>query len=142
MYLIVKCKELSDQYECDAMRKPVCLTENPEKYGRGFEVYEVKPNNTFKLVKDYDKSIETGFALVNWVGKKENIPEVLKKFPKRTRLSFTKTEIQKLKKEFDFKDSVDKIFNDIRQSGGHGEIVKSVWRVFGEYEDSYYCIGC
>lgn len=141
MYLIMRCKTLSDQFECDAMREPVCLTNNPKKYGHGYEIYEVKPNNTFKLIKDYDESNESGFALVNWIGEEENIPKVLKKFPGRTRSSFTKTEIQKLKEELDFKDSVNQIYNDIQCSGSHGEVVNFVWRVFGEYEDSHYNIG-
>lgn len=55
MYLIVKCKELSDPYECDADRRPLCLTENYSKYGRGYEIYKVLPNGTFKKIKDYEE---------------------------------------------------------------------------------------
>lgn len=138
MYLIMKCKELSDQFECDAMRTPVCLTENPKKYGHGYEIYKVRPDNTFELVKDYVESIESGFALVKWLGEEEDVPKVLKKFPGRTRNSFTKTEIQELKKEFGFSDSVNEIFDDIRCTGCHGEVVNFDWCVFGEYEDSHY----
>lgn len=54
-YLIVKCDELSDQYECDADRIPVCLTDNWAYYNEyGYEVYEVLKNNTFKLIKNYE----------------------------------------------------------------------------------------
>lgn len=56
-YLIVKCDELSDQYECDADRIPVCLTDNWKYYNEyGYEVYEVLKNNTFKLIKSYEQA--------------------------------------------------------------------------------------
>lgn len=56
-YLIVKCDELSDQYECDADRIPVCLTDNWTYYNEyGYEVYEVLKNNTFKLIKSYEQT--------------------------------------------------------------------------------------
>ena len=55
-YLIMKCDELSDQYECDADRSPVCLADNWTYYNEyGYEVYEVLKNNTFKLIKSYEQ---------------------------------------------------------------------------------------
>lgn len=55
MYLIMRYDELNDQYECDAHRKPICLTEdwknwintNHPKYD--VEIYELI-NNHFYLV--------------------------------------------------------------------------------------------
>lgn len=53
-YLIMKCDELSDQYECDADRSPVCLVDDWAYYNEyGYEVYEILKNNTFKLIKSY-----------------------------------------------------------------------------------------
>lgn len=58
-YLIIKCDELSDQYECDADRTPICMTDNYSKYcGYGYEIYELQKDNTFKLIKDYEDYIE------------------------------------------------------------------------------------
>ena len=54
-YLIVKCEELNDQWECDAYRTPVYICDKiPNKYkGYGYEHYEIHPNGSLKLVKDY-----------------------------------------------------------------------------------------
>jgi len=53
-YLILECDELRDQYECDANRRPLCLTDDYSKYKDfGYEIYEVKGNGTFKLIKPY-----------------------------------------------------------------------------------------
>ena len=66
MYLIIKCYDLDDPYECDAYREPVCLSDSYEQYNRyGFEVYEVLDDGTFKLVKDF----RTGEWLADdWIG--------------------------------------------------------------------------
>lgn len=57
-YLIVKCVELGDQWECDADRKPITLVDNWRKYlkshRKGFyEVYELQ-GDKFVLIKGYD----------------------------------------------------------------------------------------
>lgn len=55
-YLIVKCTELNDQYECDCDRKPIKLVDNYEKYYHkyGYEIYECFPNGNLKLIQSYD----------------------------------------------------------------------------------------
>lgn len=68
-YLIMKCEELGDQYECDANRIPITMTDDWETWYKKtepdycFEVYEFK-NNEFILVKDYETSMEQGMAFV------------------------------------------------------------------------------
>ncbi len=52
MFLIVKCRELNDQYECDCDREPLCLTSDPAGYGVDFEVYESDNAGNLTLVKD------------------------------------------------------------------------------------------
>lgn len=54
-YLIVKCKLLSDQFECDADRTPLFLTDDWKRdYPKEgyYEVYELMPTNNFKLIKE------------------------------------------------------------------------------------------
>lgn len=53
MYLIVKCEELHDQWETDAHRTPICLTEDYSSYGLDYEVYEVEEDNSLKRIKNY-----------------------------------------------------------------------------------------
>lgn len=56
-YLIVKCKLLNDQFECDADKTPLCLTDDWKKScpkNEYFEVYEVLPTGYFKLIREAD----------------------------------------------------------------------------------------
>lgn len=58
-YLIIKCKELGDQWECDADRTPICITDDFDKfYQFGYEIYEILDNGTFKLIKEYEEERE------------------------------------------------------------------------------------
>ena len=50
-YLIIECNELGDQWECDADRTPICMTDDYSPYGSGYEVWEIQPDNTFKCIK-------------------------------------------------------------------------------------------
>ena len=55
-YLIVKCAELDDQWECDADRKPICITNDFYKYNKyGYEIYEISKSGTLKLIKKYNR---------------------------------------------------------------------------------------
>lgn len=55
-YLVVKCVELMDAYECDADRTPICITDNYTKYNRrGYEIYSINKNGTLKKIRDYDE---------------------------------------------------------------------------------------
>ena len=137
MYLIMKCSELSDQFECDASREPFCLTEDPKQYGYGFEIYKVKSDNTFELVKEYDEANEIGFAIVDY-DDENDAPFVRKKYPNLTRETITESQVKQIKKEFGFIETVKEIFDDISCSGSHGEDIGEKWRVFGEYLDNHF----
>lgn len=54
-YLIVKCRELRDQYECDADRQIVGMTNDIGEYNSCedyyYEIYELQKDGTFKLIK-------------------------------------------------------------------------------------------
>ena len=58
-YLIIRCDELGDQWECDAERSPMTLTSDWERWffdnrpTYQFEVYEFNGKD-FNLVKGYD----------------------------------------------------------------------------------------
>lgn len=56
-YLIVKCKELADQFECDADRTPICITDDISKYHYkyGYEIYKINNNGSLTLIKEYDE---------------------------------------------------------------------------------------
>ena len=90
-YLIMRCDELGDQYECDANRIPITMTDDWETWYRKnepdyyFEVYEYK-NKRFVRVKDYATPIEHGMAFV-WYD--DSMPEctfnVIERFPNYNR---------------------------------------------------------
>jgi hypothetical protein len=53
-YLIMECRELDDQCECEVDRFPICLTDDYSEYNSfGYEVYEVNDDYTFKSIKEY-----------------------------------------------------------------------------------------
>lgn len=54
-YLVIKCVELLDQYECDADRRPICVCDNYHKYNKkGYEIYEIRENGKLVLIHDYE----------------------------------------------------------------------------------------
>lgn len=56
-YLIVKCEPLNDQYECDANRIPLCITEDWKSVipKCEFEVYKINGDGSIgKRVKEWD----------------------------------------------------------------------------------------
>ena len=55
-YLIVKCIPLDDQYECDADRIPLCVTEDYSTYKNvfGYEVWKIQKNGNLKKIQNYD----------------------------------------------------------------------------------------
>lgn len=146
LYLIVKCDELCDQFECDADRTPVCLTEDASPYGRGFEVYEINPNNSLTLIKDYETGGgDSGMALYYWnEGEDDNevLPTVIEKWVGLNSNSVSKSQIKQIKKQARFNESLKEIEEEIRNCGSYGEEVDGKWVVFGDYEDSLYSFGC
>ena len=59
-YVIVKCEELSDQFECDAYRTPLLVLVNVQleelkkfkKYG--YEIYVATTGGTLKKIQRYN----------------------------------------------------------------------------------------
>jgi hypothetical protein len=143
-YLIVKCKPLGDQWECDADRTPFCMVTDYSKYGLGYEVWERKLDGSFELIKDYEEALEEGFALYFW-NEDDDVhssePTIQYKKVGWTRDSITKAFVKKLKQEVGFQETVDDIFVDIDCRGSHGEIIGKKWVVFGEYMDDDFGYG-
>ena len=146
-YLVIKCEELNDQYECDANRVPICITEDISKYGFGYEIWKIEKNGKLTLHKEYEESTESGMALYKWEDESdldEKIlppPTVVERYANKTRDDFTEAFFRELKAKVNFEDSVKDIYTDVRQCGSHGETIDGQWVVFGEYNDNQYSLG-
>ncbi len=58
-YLIIKCKPLGDQWECDAHRIPICITEDYTPYiGYGYEIYKIRNDGKIEQLKYYEEEIK------------------------------------------------------------------------------------
>lgn len=61
-YLIIKADPLSDQYETDADRRPICITDDITVWqAYGYEIFEILPNGELHIIQnyyDYDPVIE------------------------------------------------------------------------------------
>lgn len=134
-YLIIKCDELGDQYECDANRTPITMTDNwmewykktsPDYY---FEVYEFK-NNEFILVKNYETSMEQGMAFVMFDNDDEDKFTIIERFPNFDRnKSMPKTLRKRALKGEDFDDS-------LRNCGYVSWFEKDTLYAYTEYYDN------
>ena len=71
-YLIMKCEELGDQFECDANREPMFLVDDWKKWywenqpNYMFEVYKFEDEEECTLEKRYEEAMEEGMALYFW----------------------------------------------------------------------------
>ena len=142
-YLIIECNELGDQWECDADRTPICITNDPSKYGKGYDIWKILEDGSLEQIKKYDEAIEEGMALYCWEeGREEDdLPTVIEKYPNKHRNSFSTSFVKKLKARAKFSETIVGIENDIRYSGSHGESIDGKWIVFGEYRDNHFDLG-
>ncbi len=138
MYLVIECEELNDQYECDADRKPVCLTcDYPDEYNRvGYEIYEVLDDNTFKLIKEYTQGGDTFVAVYGWeietYPEGEEIPEVFEEWQEFSDTSqIPDRTLKDIIRGNHFHDSFELIKEDLNHRGAHGEIIDDYWVVIG-----------
>ncbi len=99
MYLIMKCEELNDQWECDCNRTPLTLTDDWQKWIKenslrcSFEVYEYK-DNKFICIKEYGESLEAGMCFVKYPKDSED-PIIIAKYPNYGRSDKLPKRIQK-----------------------------------------------
>lgn len=145
-YLVVKCDELGDQWECDADRQPICLVEDYGKYDvMGYEIYEIQEDGTFELIRHYN-DVERELICVYWWEDAEDKFERVEKWKpdkldviiEGTREDVTLDLIKKIKIKYHFADTVEEIERDIQCSGNHSEMINNEWVVFGETFDEFY----
>lgn len=151
-YLIMKCDELCDQYECDAHRTPITMTDNwVEWYNANrpryhFEVYELQ-NEMFVLVKDYEDPMERGMSLHFWniddtVDIENHNPTIVEKWINATRNSPIPQNVYALAKSF-YEGTDEEMRTELRCCGYIGwEDDKNHWWVYGYYSDGFYSTGC
>lgn len=153
-YLIVKCEELFDQYECDADREPMFLVDDWKKWYQDnhpnylFEVYKFEDDKECTLEKHYDDYVDHGMALYFWDindDREEKAPTVIayykdynrnKKVPDKVWKVFRQGTDDDEFTEEDFK-------NDLHCQGyasWEDKEHKKCW-VYGYYEDGRFCLG-
>lgn len=143
-YLIMKCEELGDQWECECNRTPITLCENWQEWYKNnkknirysFEVYEFK-NNKFKLIKKYDEPTEKGMALYYWNKKQDpekDLPNVIYKYKNRTKKEAVPKEcLSFIKKGTD-------VDNSLLTCGTISFFIDNKYYVYGEYDDNSYSL--
>lgn len=147
MYLIVECRALNDQFECDADRTPICVTEDYSKYNKyGYEVYEIKEDGSLKLIRDYEDISEEYICVCIWndlneVDDRTCEPDEFIKITNGDRNEVTKSMVKKIKKQYGFTESLNEIYDFIQWSGDYGEEINGKWIAFGEGFDNSYPTG-
>ena len=151
MYLIIKCEQLNDQFECDADREPITLTEDWKAWYNAtspnycFEVYEFQ-NDKFVLVKDFYTPMECGMSLHFWTEEqmKEgeyNTPTVRQKWIGASRNDPMPKEVLTLATQY-YEDTVDTMMQELSACGQVGwEDDEGNWWVYGEFHDRWYSMG-
>lgn len=141
IYLIVKCDELSDQWECDAYREPVYMTDDYSTYGLNYEVYELQEDNTFKLIKEYDKALEEGVAIYEFNDETQAPSVIYEKHKNRSTREITKLQVKKWKEKYGFTESVEEIYYWLHIGSSYGEEVNGKYIVIGYYADEHFSSG-
>lgn len=139
-YLIIKCTALGDQYECDADRKPLCMTNDPTPYMRlGYDIYRVDNQGNLTQVHDYEECVEMGMCIC-WWNEDDTVDKVVK-LSCKDRQDITKSYIKRLKSEYHLKGTVNEIYNSIQGCGDYGEVQGTQFVAIGEYQDECYPTG-
>lgn len=156
-YLIVKCEELSDQYECDADRTPMVLVDDWKKWYQEndptyrFEVYKFD-GEEFTLEKTYEESVEYGMALYFWDAKEEDhelvAPHVIATFKNYNRKSPIPQKVWSVfRRGAYWSDDTEKTETEFKEDLKFQGFVSwdnkdhTKWWVYGDYEDGRYCLG-
>lgn len=135
-YLIMECHELGDQWECDARRIPITLTEdwmawyektNPDY---PFEVYEfINETIGFTCVKEYETPMEEGMVFAYYDD--DDTPIIIKKFPNATRDTKVPADILKRARHGEEYD------NSLRNCGSISWLENGILYCYTEYSDNH-----
>ena len=141
-YLIMKCEELGDQYECDCDRTPITICENWQEWYHqnkniieyDFEVYEFK-NNKFNLIKKYDDNPmePKGMALYYWTDGQdltEELPTIVYEYKNSTRKNPIPKEC------LSFMEKGTDLDNSLLDCGTISFFIDDKYYVYGEYWDN------
>ena len=157
-YLIVKCTELGDPFECDADREPMFLVDDWEKWFQEnhptyrFEVYKFVDNEEAELVKQYEDYVDEGMALFYWDNDVEDheevAPTVIARYKDYDRHSLVPEKVWKVFRQgaywSDGEEFTEKEFKDDLKNCGYAcwcdEAQEKFW-VYGYYADGRYCLG-
>ena len=156
-YLIMKCKELADQYECDADREPMFLVEDWEDWFKKnqptyqFEVYKFVDEEEATLEKLYVEALDEGMALYFWNmndDHEEVPPTVIAHYKNYNRDKKVPDKVWEVFRQGAYWEDGDKYTekefkNDLRCCGyasWDDKEYKKFW-VYGHYEDGRYCLG-
>lgn len=156
-YLIVRCEELNDQYECDADREPMFLVDDWEKWYHEnkpsylFEVYLFEDDKEAKRVKEYDESLDKGMALYFWKADddcEEIAPTVIAQYQDYDRDNTIPKKVWSVFQKGAYGADGDKYTKeelklDLESCGcvsWFDKECKKYW-VYGPYEDGRYCLG-
>lgn len=159
MYLIIECEELNDQYECDANRTPIAITDDWQMWYKEhraniglFEVYEWN-GETMTLIKGYSESITAGMALYYWTideNPDTEYPHIICEWPNLTRSDDIPERARELIDKYLISDDNydNDTFKDIKTlintTGSYGwrkENNIALWIVYGEYKDNCFSVG-
>lgn len=156
-YLIVKCTELSDQYECDADREPMFLVDDWEDWVAKnhptyqFEVYKFADGKEAELIKHYEDSVDEGMALYFWNmddDHEEVKPTVIAHYKDYDRNKKVPDKVWKIFRQgaywADDDEFTEEDFKRDLKSSGYAswddKEHEKYW-VYGYYEDGRYCLG-
>lgn len=143
-YLVIKCNELGDQWECDADRRPLCITDDKDRFWKlGYEIYEIHSDGSLELIKNYETAGEVGLALYYWEEDEDpelDAPTVIEKIPNCEECVLDNI-LKFWIKLAGFSGSFEEIKKEIKGGGGSGEEIRNRYYVIGEYFDDKFELG-
>lgn len=138
-YLVVKCDELGDQFECDADRRPLCIVDDYTNYNKcGYEIYAINEDGTLEKIRDYDEVTDEYIAYCEYIDEDSRTPSKVIRLKDGDRDAITKNDIKKWRTQFHFTEDIKEMQSDFDCGGAYGETINGIWCVIGEALDDWY----
>lgn len=144
-YLVVMCEELSDQYECDADRTPLCVVDDYTEYNKsGYEIYQILSDGTLAKIRAYDEINDEYIACVVWDMETDfdDKPLEVIRLIDGDRDNITKSMLKQWKAKYGFLTSLKEMVSGINCFGAVGDEIDGKWIVIGECHDDHFARGC